>query len=527
MTDHIETSPARPTPTFQEALVRLWDARVIRLLFLGFSAGLPILLIFSTLSLWLREAGMERSAVTYFSWAALGYSFKFVWAPLVDRLPVPVLTAWLGRRRGWLLLSQLAAMLAIFMTGQFDPSVQSLAVMTAICAVGIGFSSATQDIVIDAYRIECAPPDMQPLLSSVYIVGYRIGMIAAGAGALYLADFWGTEGEYVFSAWQQTYAVMAALMGVGILTTFLSPEPPHQANLADEILFRATEDYIRFFILCILSIGALIGSYILLGAPTQGLRDLLANVVSGHVAGFIGGSVRMLGAIAGGLIFARLLTTTGLCSWAHIQETYIAPIEDFFQRYAKVAIWILVLIGTYRIADIVMGVIANPFYQDMGFSKTDIANISKVWGLFATIIGGLVGGAVAFRVGVIRLLFVGAVLAAASNLLFAWMALQEMNTTYLAMVITADNFSGGLASAAFVAYLSSLTNIQFTATQYALFTSLMTLFPKILGGYSGSFVDAVGYPSFFVGTAILGIPVLFIILYVANRVKEHTSPEPM
>ena len=502
--------------SWRSTVASLYDIRVLRMGLLGFSAGLPILLIFSTLSLWLRDAGMARSAVTFFSWAALGYSFKFVWSPLVDRLPLPFLTSIVGRRRSWLLLSQFAVMFAIFFTGLWDPSNEAMIVYTAVGAVMIGFTSATQDIVIDAYRIEMAPMEMQPLLSAVYIAGYRIGMIAAGAGSLYLADFWQGSDGYVFDAWSKVYLCMSALMIVGILTTFFSPEPDKQEK--DDKTFTATSDYVRFFVLFLLTVAAFIavfsGSKEIISAFKTSITDL---GMSKHVASFTAGSLRMLGSIALAGVAAYLLTLIGLCQWDHVETTYVAPVFDFFTRYAHVAIWILVLISTYRIADIVMGAIANVFYQDMGYTKTDIASFSKLWGLLATIAGGFLGGIFAVRFGVVRILVLGAILAAATNLLFVLLAVSETNLTLLASVITADNLSAGLASAAFVAYLSSLTNVQFTATQYALFSSIMTLFPKIMAGYSGSFVDSIGYSAFFTGTAVLGIPVLLVIWWIEKR----------
>ena len=201
--------------------------RVVTMLFLGFSAGIPLLLIFSSLSLWLREAGAERAAVTYFSWAALGYSFKFVWAPLVDQLPLPWLTRMLGRRRAWILTAQFAIIVAILAMASIDPAAnQSSLTLMALAAVLLGFSSATQDIVIDAYRIESAEVELQAMMSATYIAGYRIGMLVAGAGSLYLADWFGTSGEaYDYQAWQWTYCAMALAMLIGVATTLVIDEP--------------------------------------------------------------------------------------------------------------------------------------------------------------------------------------------------------------------------------------------------------------------------------------------------------------
>ena len=220
---------------FLDSVSAYTHPRVLAMLFLGFSAGLPLLLIFSTLSIWLSEAGVERSAVTYFSWAALGYSFKFVWAPLVDKLPIPMLQHRLGKRRSWLLLSQLMVISAMLWMAMNDPASTNGLQYMALAAVFLGFSSATQDIVIDAYRIEAVEETLQALMSASYVAGYRIGMVVAGAGALYLAAGLGTTKEaYVYSSWQITYAAMAATMLVGVITTLLIEERLHQPLLAGQ-----------------------------------------------------------------------------------------------------------------------------------------------------------------------------------------------------------------------------------------------------------------------------------------------------
>ena len=497
-------------------LLTLHWRRVLALLFLGFSAGLPILLIFSTLSLWLREAGVERSAVTFFSWAALGYSFKFVWAPLVDTLPLPLLSRWLGRRRAWLLVSQVAIILAILGMAAQDPVTGGLAVL-AMAAVALGFSSATQDIVIDAYRIEIGDTDVQALLSATYIAGYRIGMLVAGAGALYLAAGLGTTSDtYVYNAWATTYQAMAGCMLIGIATTFMIAEPTHRDQHSDGY---SSRDYARFLLLFLCIAAAFVASFFVLSGPIDALK---AAWHSGERAGdavksFVLGTGRLLIALAVALGAARTLVRLGAVSHEMLHTTYIAPVLDFFARYGRLALWLLVLIGTYRISDIVMGAVSNVFYADMGYDKETIASVAKVFGLLMTLLGGLLGGLAALRWGVIRMLFLGALLTAATNVLFMWLADGDPSVTKLAIVIGADNLSAGLASAAFVAWLSALTNIQFTATQYAIFSSLMTLFPKLLGGYSGGMVDAVGYSNFFLGSALLGLPVLMLILWLAKR----------
>ncbi|ODS23672.1 MFS transporter [Candidatus Endobugula sertula] len=490
---------------------RHWPlAKIVHLGLLGFSAGIPILLIFSTLSLWLNEAGVEKSAVTYFSWAALGYSFKFVWAPIVDQLPLPLLSRCLGRRRSWLLLSQCLVICSILWMASIDPA-YSLVVM-AFAAVALGFSSATQDIVIDTYRIEYAEVNVQALLSSGYIAGYRIGMIVAGAGGLYLADIFGSSPEaYLYSAWQKTYWFMTSVMFVGVLTTLYIPEPKFQGG---NIYPYSTTTYLRFFGVFLLSVVLFITVFQLF--PTFSLEIegyaatlihflieamiLLIAIVTAVGVGFLGSKYR--------LVDRRMLV-----------ESYYLPVSNFFSRYGQLAVWVLLLIGFYRVSDIVMGVIANLFYQNLGYSKTEIASITKVFGLLMTILGSFLGGFLVLRWGVMKILLLGAILSAMTNIIFVWLSVVEPTLQALTVAIVVDNLSAGLAVAAFLAWLSSLTSISFTATQFALFSSIMTLFPKLLGGYSGSMVENVGYSAFFLFTALLGVPIIILILFLQKHLQ--------
>ncbi len=423
------------------------------MLFLGFSSGLPILLVFGTLSIWLREAGVDRSTIGFVSWVALAYGFKWVWSPLVDRLSLPFLSSHLGRRRGWMLLSQLSVILGLLIMASTDPA-NGLGLMVSL-AVWVAFSSATQDIVIDAYRIESGNPELQGAMAAAYMVGYRIAMIMASAGVLWIAAWMDpAETVYQYSSWAVAYTVMAALMGVGILTTLLIDEPEVHAD-------RATEE-----------------------SETQGISRL-------HNVSWL--PVFLL----------------PLIDW--LWQAVVSPFADFFRRYRWHALLLLALISSYRISDIVLGVIANVFYLDMGFSKAQIADVTKVFGIAMTLLGALIGGVMVTRFGVMRILFIGALLAAATNLLFALLAQAGPEISMLMMVVAMDNLSAGLASAAFVAYLSNLTNVSYSATQYALFSSIMLLFPKFIGGFSGVMVDSVGYGGFFMMTAAMGLPVLLLV----------------
>jgi len=485
--------------------------RVLAMLFLGFSSGLPLLLIFATLSLWLREAGVERGAVTFFSWAALGYSFKFVWAPLIDRLPLPGLTTRLGQRRGWLLAAQLGVTSAILLMGSCDPATSAGLKAMAASAVLLGFTAATQDIVIDAYRIEAVASRVQALMSASYIAGYRLGMVTAGALALYLAAGFGTTlSDYRYEAWRWTYYLMAAAMVVGLTTTLVIREPLRRG---ESPYFRETLDYVRFLGLFVLFVATLIALFVGLGEP------LAALGAAGRLAAFLAEALRLMLALAGGLGVVVLAVRLGLAPAPMIRDTYLAPVTDFFRRYGRAALVILLLIGFYRVSDVVLGVIANVFYQDMGFSKETIATATKLFGIVMTILGGFLGGVLTLKWGVIRTLMLGAALTVLTNLAFILLAAAPGDVRLLYLVISADNLTAGLASAAFVAYLSSLTSLQFTAMQYALFSSLMLLVPKLLGGYSGQIVEALGYPVFFFGASLIGLPVLVLVALAGRNVR--------
>lgn len=495
------------------SVAMLLDRRVITMLFLGFSAGVPLLLVFSTLSVWLREAEMSRATIGFFSWAGLGYGFKFVWAPVIDRLPLPVLSRILGRRRSWLLVSQFAVMATLVFMGLTDPAVD-LATMAG-WAVILGFSSATQDIVIDAYRIEAAEPELQGMMSATYIAGYRIGMLVAGAGALEMAGWLDVVEGYQYSAWSKTYVAMAGVMLVGVVTTLVISEPETTARRDRNL--RSFSDYVRFVGCFVVVVAAFVGCFLVVGdwvgaAKTTAIENW---GMARQLAGFLVETVRLGVAVLVGGVVARLLITGGVVPGEMVVETYLGPFIDFFRRYGRVAVLILALIATYRIADVVMGVMANVFYVDLGFEKQEIGRISKFFGLIMTILGGLLGGVLTVCFGVMRTLFLGAVLAAATNVLFVFLAQAGPDISMLMVVISADNLSAGIASAAFVAYLSGLTSNAFTATQYALFSSIMVLLPKVLAGYSGMMVDSIGYVSFFIGTALLGVPVLVLIVLVA------------
>lgn len=399
------------------------------MLFLGFSAGLPFLLVFSTLTAWLAQSGLSRATIGFFGWVGLTYSLKVFWAPVVDRLPLPWLTHALGRRRSWMLLAQVGIAAGLLGLAFTDPATQLTQI--ALFAVLVAFSSATQDITIDAFRIESAAIEFQGGMAAAYQLGYRIALITAGAGALFIA---------AADGWSVAYRTMAALVGIGILTALVIREPVAAAR-----------------------------------APTRSVAEWL-------------------------------------------QQAIIGPFRDFFVRNGvQQALLILLFIALFRVTDIAMGVMANPFYLDRGYSLEQIASIAKGLGVLMTIIGAFAGGFAVAQWGLNRSLILSGVLVIASNLCFALLASREPSLAGLSLVISADSLAAGMAGTAFIAYLSSLTNTAYTATQYALFSSLMTLPGKFLSGYSGQVADAIGWEGFFLYTSALGIPALLLAVTLLRR----------
>jgi PAT family beta-lactamase induction signal transducer AmpG len=438
-------SAVAPKVTWLQSLRVYLEPASLRMLALGFSAGLPLLLVLGTLSFWLREAGINRSTIGYLSWVGLAYAFKWCWAPLVDRLPIPWLTRGLGRRRSWLLLSQLMIVCGLVGMALTDPKVTLAPIVWF--ALLTAFGSATQDIALDAFRIESADVNHQSALAAAYMTGYRLAMIWAGAGVLWVAARAevANPANYDPNGWKVAYLVMAASMIVGFITVLFTREPVPRPL-----------------------------------APTKSMGEWLQTVL-------------------------------------------VEPFADFFRRYGWNAVLVLALIATYRVSDIVMGIMAPPFYVDMGYSKDEVAAISKIYGVIMTLVGALLAGVLSVKIGVMRTLMLGAVLSAASNVLFSWLATRGHDVTALTLVISIDNLSSGIAATSFIAYMSSLTNISYSASQYALLSSMMLLLPKWLAGFSGVAVDAVGYHSFFIGTALIGVPVLFLI-WLASRRLELKSP---
>jgi len=440
--------------------LRSWlRVRVAAMLALGFSAGLPFLLVFSTLSAWLRAAEIDRTTIGLLSYVGLVYTIKFFWAPVVDRLPLPGLTRLLGRRRAWMLLAQCGIAGGLYGMAHCDPAVAlTPLVLWTLLVAG---SSATQDIVVDAWRIEAAPNEDQGTMAAAYQLGYRVGLIAATALALWLA---GEQG------WTVAYSTMALLALVGVATTLLIREPPSQASEQTVLREARVTDFVA--------------KRPHWPAP---LRSAMAWLV---------------GAV--------------LC-----------PLLDFFQRNGVLyGGLILAFVGTFRLTDYTMGVMANPFYLDVGYTLQQIAIVAKGYGVLASVAGVLAGGVAVGKLGLRACLGVGLGLTIVTNLLFAtlaWVNPEQPSLTALALVVSADNFAYNFAGTAFIAYLSGLTNIAYTATQYALFSSIFSLPGKLLMGASGWVVDSVGYPWFFVYTSLLGLPALAILMALRRAARNRAS----
>ena len=448
---------AAPQPDWVESFLVYKNPKVLAMLFLGFSAGLPLLLVFGTLSAWLRVEGVDKTTIGFVSWVALAYGFKFVWSPLVDRMPLPVLTGTLGQRRGWMLLAQFGVIAGLLSMAFGDPLTQLN--MIVLFAVITAFSSATQDICIDAWRIEAIDDQYQGAMAGTYQLGYRLGMIVAGGGAFSLAHFY---------SWSVAYQFMALFMLVGVICVMVISEPDHAVAQAS----RETEDALL---------------------ERLGQESRQDNV------------------------FLRLR------NW--FVGAVVSPFADFFARHGMFAAIILAFIMVFRMSDITLGVMANPFYIDMGYSELEIGLVTKTVGPIVTIAGALLGGALVMRYSIMRMLMAGAILVVVTNLLFAWLAMQEASLLWLILVVGADNLAAGIATTSFVAYLSGLTNKAYTATQYALFSSIMLLLAKFVAGFSGLIVDATNYPIFFVYAAALGLPSIFLIGLLERHEEVATDQQ--
>jgi len=415
---------------FLQGVSIYWEKRLIFIFLMGFASGLPLLLSGATLSIWLTEAGVSLTAIGLFALVGTPYNLKYLWAPFIDRVPIPMLSKMLGRRRAWMLLIQVGLMASIIALGLSKPD--SAPEMTAFFALAVAFFSASQDIVIDAYRIEILDEDQQGAGAAMTQAGYRFGLLAAGAGALYLA----TDID-----WSLVYALMAGLVLIGFITALCAPVPKTDKMVEEK------------------------------NQPAGWFRSAV-----------------------------------------------VAPFVEFFQRNnPQTAVAILVFILLYKFGDAFAGVMANPFYIRIGFSKIEIANVSKIFGVFATLLGVFSGGLVVKRFGILRSLLYCGILQMLSNLMFAAQAALGPHVGFLVLTIGLENLSGGMGSAAFVAYLSVLCNTAYTGTQFALFTSFMAFGRTWLSAVSGWIADQTDWVTFFVISTFVALPGLLMLLWMIKR----------
>lgn len=431
---------------------------------LGFSCGLPLKLVFATLSLWLVESGVSRAAVGVFALASLPYSFKFLWAPAFDHVKLPVLSQRLGKRRAWMLVTQLALAGAIAGVAMGDPTANPVA--TGVAAVFIAFFSASQDVVVDGYRVELLAADEQGAGAAVYVFGYRIGMLAAGAGVLHMVglfdgsawlQMWhhaahGTP-NYAWTiardGWSLAYLVMAATMAIGIVATLLAPRPPRELALASA------------------------------PAPARGER-----------IGFV--------------------------------QAIVDPIRLFVTQHKGWALLVVIALF-FKLSDALAGTMTSPFLYDVGFSRAEIADIRDTLGLIATLAGVALGGWVVRAYGVRRAMWISLVVMMASNFVFTAQAIVGHSTGFLVLTIGIENLAGGVGTSAFVAYLSGLCDPDNAATQYAVLSSIPALWRTLLGASSGLIATALGWPMFFAATALAAAPTA-LVLWWAHRTGVEVAP---
>jgi len=445
------------------AMIRAWldsisvylERRVLSLLFFGFSSGLPLLLVYSTLSAWLTEVGVSKTAIGFVSLVGTAYALKFLWSPLVDKLPVPILTRLLGRRRSWMLVSQVALIISIYGMAVSDPATVDGLWWMILWAVVVAFASATQDIVIDAYRTEILDDEKLGAGAANIVFGYRVAMLVAGGGALIIADF---------ASWSWAYIAMAGLVVVGIGAVLLNPEPQVRTS-----------------------------------------RESVA--LEGKGRAFLEKNAHLPGPVL------------GASAW--IYAAVVCPFTEFMSRRGWVAV--LLFVALYKYGDALLGVMANPFYLEMGFSKTEIGAVSKGFGLAMTLVGAALGGVLVARYGILRALLVCGVLQAASNLVFALQAWVGYSMPMLMVTIASENLSGGMGTTAFVAYLSSLTNVAYTATQYALLSSLMAFARTLFASGGGWLADQMDWISFFMVTTLAALPGLALLIWMLRTFPAESG----
>ncbi len=437
-----------PRAGWREVLVRLTRPRVAVMLGLGLASGLPFMLVGNTMGYWLREVDVELSAIGFLSWVGLAYSLKFLWAPLIDRVRAPLLGRWLGRRRGWIALAQIGVIGALVGMGLVGP--QAGLWLFGALALLAAFASATQDIVVDAWRIESAESSEDlGLLTAAYQLGYRAALLITDALILIVAAGVG---------WALSYELMGLAVGIGLVATWFAQEPRAAAQA---------------------------------GMPR---RPSLAGA----------------------------------------RDAVLGPFSAFFRQHGRWAVAMLAVIGLYRLPDFVMGPMANPLYADLGLAKELVGSIRGSAGLIATTAGIAAAGLAAIRFGFTTTLLFGAIVGPGSNICYAWLAWSGPDMAVFTTAMVVDNFANGFAGTALVAYMSSLTNVGYTATQYALLSSFYAFLGKLTKGLSGVAVEALetgrnlldAYALFFLGTALIGLPAFLLCLVLVRRRPPAIAATP-
>lgn len=571
-----------PRESWRDLVVRFSEPKMAMMLILGFTAGLPFLLYFSTLSVWLERSEIDVALISFFSFFGLSYSFKFLWAPRLDRFDIPGFSKMFGRRRAWIFVAQLSVACAMVGIGIADPT-KNLAA-TALFSFLLAFSSATQDIGIDAWRIEAAKDDdEQAPLAAAYQYGYKVGMIISGGVALVIAGVASFNLAYismaaimataavVFAVWDRPSGLKAAagagvaLLAVGLFVGF----EELTALFADGSLSQNSFAILSMAFKAVTAISAAYFVYALFRALTETASDQsfsLAAVIKGLL--FSGAAIAAitLSAAGIGILIPMVLEWLGLTpSKGDVAKTaiylaaapilvcalFISPVRklgsdsphlkhpaygafaDFFWRHGYIALLILCFVSFYRLSDIVMGIMAKPAYSHMGYGPEQIGLASGIYGVWIVFIGVAAAGVSAISLGLKRSLIIGAIVSVLGNVVFAWMVQQSSQSlTPILIAITADNIAGGFAGTIFIAYMSSFVNKSFAGTQYAIFSSIYSLGPKLLAASSGFLVGQFsggdqattqGYSTFFLYAALLGIPAIVLSCFT-NSMKPDREP---
>ena len=438
-------------PSWLDAIRIYGRPRMLSMLALGFSSGLPFMLIYSTMSAWLRQEGIERKTISALSLVGLAYSFKYLWSPIVDRFRLPLIGRLLGQRRSWMLLTQVCIGLTLLTIAAGDPAadVRRLAFVTLLLAI----AAATQDIAVDAWRIESATLDEQGPMAAAYQFGYRTAILVAQGGALWIA------GDY---GWHRSYRVMAMLALIGVITTLLVREPERRAPVQSVLTEQRVVDWLKR---------------------------------RAH--------------------WPPRLQRAG----AWILGAIVCPVMDFFARYGlSLGLLLFAFISTYRMTDYTMGVMANTLYIDLHYSLKEVAAVAKLYGTVLTLVGVTVGGIAVTHLGRVRSLFLGSVLIMLSSTCYGLLAAHaQPSIVGLAAIISVDNFAIGVHGTALIAFMSTLTSARYTATQYAVLSSIYTIPGKLLMSKSGDIVNAIGYPHFYGYTAVLSLPALIVLIIMTQR----------